>query len=61
MLSVGDLIVPTSIGWRPTVGIVAEIDADGMLSVIWPDGWISHAHDSREFTRMEETQPEEET
>jgi hypothetical protein len=53
-LRVGDLVRPSSIGWKPTVGIVSGIDANGMLSIIWPDGWISHAHDEREFAKMEE-------
>ena len=53
-LKAGDLVAPSSIGWKPTVGIVSEVDATGFLSIIWPDGWISYAHDKREFVRMEE-------
>ena len=39
-LKAGDLVAPSSIGWKPTVGIVSEVDATGFLSIIWPDGWI---------------------
>lgn len=53
-LQIGDLVVPSSIGWKPTLGIVSDIDSNGMLSIIWPDGWISHAHDTREFIRLDE-------
>lgn len=53
-LRAGDLVKPSSLGWKPTVGIVSGVDALGLLSIIWPDGWISHMHDEREFTRMEE-------
>ena len=53
-LKVGDLVKPSSIGWKPTVGVVSAVDAAGYLSIIWPDGWISHLHDKREFVKMEE-------
>ena len=53
-LKAGDLVKPSSIGWKPTVGIVSEIDTNGFLSIIWQDGWISRMHDEREFVRMEE-------
>ena len=53
-LKAGDLVKPSSIGWKPTIGIVSDIDSNGFLSIIWPDGWISHAHDEREFMRMED-------
>ena len=53
-LKAGDLVKPSSIGWKPAVGIVSEVDANGFLSIIWQDGWISHMHDEREFVRMEE-------
>ena len=50
----GDLVKPTSTGWQPTVGVVADVDACGNLSIMWPDGWITFMHDTREFILMEE-------
>ena len=45
---------PTSTGWQPTVGVVADVDTCGNLSIMWPDGWITFMHDTREFILMEE-------
>ena len=53
-LKVGDLVKPSSIGWKPLVGIISDVDTAGYLSIIWPDGWISFMHDEREFVKMEE-------
>ena len=53
-LKAGDLVEPSSIGWKPTIGIISDVDVNGFLSIIWPDGLISHMHDKREFVRVEE-------